>query len=123
MQWTCPQCGLTVTVPNGVTGVVCSCNGKARQRVGVGHELKKLLRLLGYTDVPGCQCSKHAAAMDGKGIEWCKENVDTIVGWLREEAERREKRFSEKGAKALVWVAIRKAQLRRFLNERVSKSV
>ncbi len=27
--------------------------------------------------------------MDQLGIEWCEENVETIVGWMKEEAAKR----------------------------------
>lgn len=55
---------------------------------GVGTELKKLLEWFGqYTDA-GCSCMKHAAIMDTNGVRWCEDNVDTIVGWLAEEASK-----------------------------------
>lgn len=57
------------------------------QRGGVGTEMKKLLREL---DVPSgwCEsCSQRAALMDSNGVEWCRKNRSTIVGWLQE-AER-----------------------------------
>lgn len=47
--------------------------------------------------------------MDANGPAWCKANADTIVGWLREEAERRGMPFSETAARLLLWLAIRRA--------------
>ena len=55
---------------------------------GVGTELKKLLEWFGkYTDA-GCSCVKHAMIMDSNGVQWCEDNIDTIVGWLAEEASK-----------------------------------
>ena len=47
--------------------------------------------------------------MDHKGADWCRENIDTIVGWLREEAEKQSLPFSELAARMLVLYAIRRA--------------
>jgi hypothetical protein len=32
--------------------------------------------------------------MNAMGNDWCEENIDTIVGWLAEEAASRDCRFS-----------------------------
>ena len=41
---------------------------------------------------------------------WCEANIDTIVGWLREQAEARGLPFLEIAAKMLVRRAIRNAR-------------
>jgi len=57
---------------------------------GPGTELKKLLARLGINaDEKGCQCKSRAAQMDRWGCDACMNRLDTIVGWLREEAARR----------------------------------
>jgi hypothetical protein len=48
--------------------------------------------------------------MDAKGIEWCESNVDTIVGWLREEAEKRKLPFVDLAGRLLVKRAIANAR-------------
>jgi hypothetical protein len=49
--------------------------------------------------------------MDRNGCDWCARNIDTIVGWLREEASRRGARvFFEPAARMLVRRAIAKAR-------------
>jgi hypothetical protein len=53
-----------------------------------GTELNRLLYKFGFKPAPNCKCNQHIAEMNQKGAEWCEQNVDTIVGWLREEAER-----------------------------------
>lgn len=56
---------------------------------GVGTELKSLLKWFGQYPSGECNCIKHALAMDINGIEWCKSNVEVIVGWMRTEAATR----------------------------------
>lgn len=43
---------------------------------------------LGLGEVAGCGCKVHAAEMDEKGCDWCEANIETIVEWLRAEADR-----------------------------------
>ena len=76
---------------------------------GPGTELKKLLALIGITAAPDCACNAHAAEMDAKGGEWCAANLDTIVGWLREQATARGLPFIDAAGKMLVKRAIRNA--------------
>ena len=77
---------------------------------GVGTELKKILKAVGITASPGCSCNKRARTMDNNGIPWAEENIDIIVGWLREEAERRGMPFVDIGGRALVKMAIKRAK-------------
>lgn len=77
---------------------------------GVGTELKKLLKLVGITASPTCVCNARARTMDENGIEWCENNKDTIIGWLEEEANKRNLLFSQIGAKMILNLAIKKAK-------------
>jgi thiol-disulfide isomerase/thioredoxin/predicted Fe-S protein YdhL (DUF1289 family) len=77
---------------------------------GPGTELKKLLGKIGIAVTPDCPCSGHAALMDQNGCEWCEQNLDTIVGWMREESARRGVIFIEKAARFLAKRAIAKAR-------------
>lgn len=77
---------------------------------GPGTELKKLLALVGITATPNCSCNKRAAVMDRYGADWCEKNVDIIVGWLRQEAERRKLPFLDVVGKMLVRRAISNAR-------------
>jgi hypothetical protein len=79
---------------------------------GVGTELKKLLSKIGIKATPNCSCNKRAALMDTNGIEWCEKNVDTIVGWLREEATKRKLPFIDMAGRILVKRAIGNAKKR-----------
>jgi len=77
---------------------------------GPGTELKKLLSKIGITATPTCSCNARAAEMDRQGIEWCKANVDNIVGWLREEATKRGLPFVDMAGRMLVKRAIKNAR-------------
>ena len=81
-----------------------------KQSQGVGTELKKLLRMVGITASPGCSCNKRAAKMDDLGIQWCKDNVNEIVSWLREEASKRRLPFADFIGKRIVKIAISRAE-------------
>ena len=77
---------------------------------GPGTELKKLLGRIGITASPTCGCTARARQMDARGCEWCEANVDTIVGWLREEATKRRLPFLDAAGRVLVRRAISNAR-------------
>jgi hypoxanthine phosphoribosyltransferase len=85
---------------------------------GAGTELKALLGWFGQYASVGCNCEKHAEAMDDRGIEWCKKNIETIVSWLKTEAaDKKVLGFSmdrvpgfEYSAKQLIALAIANAE-------------
>lgn len=77
---------------------------------GAGTKLKALLGRIGIRPVGPCRCNARAALMDRKGPDWCEENIDTIVEWLREEATARRLPFVAPAARLVVRLAIRKAR-------------
>ena len=77
---------------------------------GPGTELKTLLAKVGITAAPDCSCNARAAEMDRQGVEWCEANIDTIVGWLREQAEARGLPFLDVAGRLLVRRAIQNAR-------------
>lgn len=77
---------------------------------GPGTELKKLFARIGIVDAPGCQCNSRAAQMDKMGPDWCENNLEEIVGWLREEAERQTVPFVGWVARKVVRMAIANAR-------------
>jgi len=52
----------------------------------VGSALKLILAGYGFTPGPTCPCTKRAQEMDDKGLDWCQNNVDLIVSWMKESA-------------------------------------
>jgi hypothetical protein len=81
-----------------------------KEEFGPGAELKKLLLLAGIKATEGCKCNKRANIMNERGCDWCEENIETIVGWLREEAESRKLPFVNAAARLVVRRAIRNAR-------------
>jgi len=77
---------------------------------GVGTELKKILGFIGITSTPTCSCNAKAKIMNEKGVEWCKNNIDVVVSWLKEEASKRNLPFYSFIAKKLVKIAIGRAE-------------
>lgn len=87
-------------------GVARSCAPSC----GPGCHLKKLLARVGITASPDCACNARAADMDRQGVQWCEANIDTIVGWLREQAAARGLPFLDMAGRLLVRRAIRNAR-------------
>ena len=56
--------------------------------------------------------------MDQEGPEWCRENLATIVEWMREEAKRRKIPFFKPLVQAVVKKAIRSAEHKQRILER-----
>ncbi len=79
-------------------------------KAGPGPELKKLLSKIGITPKPGCKCLARAIEMDIRGCDWCDQNIDTIVGWLQEEAQKRHLPFVDAAGRMLVRRAIANAR-------------
>lgn len=55
---------------------------------GPGTEMKAMLAGLGVNPGPTCDCNAKAIQMDLWGVEGCRANRNTIVGWLRDNAPR-----------------------------------
>ena len=82
---------------------------------GPGTELKKMLATIGIKAEPGCKCNARAAEMDRmeKAFPgWCEANIDLIVGWLREEATKRNLPFVDAAGTVIVRRAIGNARRR-----------
>jgi hypothetical protein len=79
---------------------------------GVGTQLTRLLQAWPFRieSSEGCACRTHALVMDRQGVDWCEENVDAIVGWLRQQAEARGLPFLDIAGRMLVRRAIANAR-------------
>lgn len=117
--WTCAACGGAVELlASGAFRPCSACNGRStvpetsQYSGGPGAELKKLLAKIGIQATSTCQCNSRAAIMDEKERQspgWCAENIETIVGWLREEAQNRGMPFIDAAGRLLVRRAIKNA--------------
>jgi hypothetical protein len=120
----CVHCGRRVILPGASNGnIIAQCRGASETRWQHSHftkgntvsdrpgtALKSLLAKIGITAAPNCSCQRHAAEMDARGCDWCEQNLDTIVGWLREEATKRGLPFLDAAGRLLVRRAIRNAR-------------
>lgn len=82
---------------------------KPELKGGPGTELHAMLSWFGI-NAGKCKCKQRAALMDKWGPDVCLEKISTIVGWLQEEAEKREMPFSFTMARWLVKKAIKRAR-------------
>ena len=125
--WTCQQCGWIFArkgepiLSDKPPRRACPKSGPQKIERGPGTELKKLLRKLRIKVKVGCKCTKRAKLMDQKGPEWCKKNIELIVDWLEEEAEKRELPFHRILGKAVVKRAIRNAEKEERRAKRLAK--
>lgn len=83
---------------------------------GVGAELKILLSYMNIKSNPNCSCNAKAKTMNKNGIQWCKDNKNTIIGWLEEEAKKRKLPFIRYGAKKILDLAIYRAEKKQKKN-------
>jgi len=77
---------------------------------GPGTVLSTMIKTLGIHMSDSCSCRRHAIAMNEHGNDWCEQNIDTVVGWLREEAKRRGLPFVDMIGKVMVNRAIKKSR-------------
>ena len=75
-----------------------------------GTVLSKMIKSVGIQMTDSCSCKRHALEMNENGNDWCEQNIDTVVGWLREEAQRRGLPFMDALGKLLVGRAIKKSR-------------
>jgi hypothetical protein len=74
---------------------------------GAGTALSKMLEKIGIKSTPNCPCKRRARLMNQLGPEWCEENLNIIISWLKEESEKRNIIFLESIAKLIVIRAIK----------------
>jgi hypothetical protein len=104
------RCGAVVKSRNRHVFHVCSAVTMASIPPGPGTELKALLKTIGIVAKPNCSCNKRARVMDEKGCDWCEQNIDTIDGWLADEAKKRSLPYLSLAGKMLIRLAIRRAR-------------
>jgi hypothetical protein len=74
---------------------------------GPGSVLSGMLKTLGINPTPNCSCRQNAINMNIKGPDWCEQNMDTIIGWLKDESTKRNLPFIDMVARAMVKKAIK----------------
>jgi len=77
---------------------------------GPGTILSGMLEAVGIKSAPNCSCKKRAVRMNAEGNDWCEQNMEEILGWLAEEAKKRNLPFVKTVAKLIVQRAIKKSR-------------
>ena len=77
-----------------------------------GTELGVMLSWMGIPVGECPACEENLAMFDSEGCLWVKDNVDSVVRLVEEEAVRRHINFSSEGIRFLVLSAVRKAEER-----------
>ena len=77
---------------------------------GPGTILSNMIKSVGIVMTAGCSCRRHALEMNEKGNDWCEQNVDLIVSWLRDEAKKRKLPFIDAVGSLIVKRAIKKSR-------------
>ncbi len=98
-HWTCLRCGWVYKLisdkpPHRTCPALQTPEAKAAAKHaakhGPGAQLHKLIeKLTGEGITASCKCAGHIAEMNLRGPAWCRKNVETIIGWLLEEVQRR----------------------------------
>lgn len=83
---------------------------KLRAKLGVGGEMKRILRTFGIEEKSTCKCNARSATMDLWGPDQCEQRADEIVGWLREEAKKRKLPFLDVVGRMILKRAIKAAR-------------
>lgn len=107
---TCVVCGASFATEGKIRSVCGIKREFEKPKGGVGTELKKLLKKIGINATPNCKCNSRAVALDYHGIDYCIENIETIIEWLKEEATARGLPFFAMPARILVRRAIANAR-------------
>jgi hypothetical protein len=77
---------------------------------GPGSILTEIIKMFGITSSSTCSCRKRALEMNEKGPDWCEENIDTILSWLREESQKRGLPFIDAAGRAIIKRAINQSR-------------
>lgn len=77
---------------------------------GPGSILTGMIKTLGISSSSTCSCRRHALEMNDKGPDWCEQNMETILSWLRDEAKKRGLPFVDMVGKAMIQRAINRSR-------------
>lgn len=74
---------------------------------GPGTILTNMISTMGIKSTSNCSCRRHAIEMNDNGPDWCEANLPVILGWLKEESEKRRLPYIESVASMIVKRAIK----------------
>jgi hypothetical protein len=85
--------------------------GSAIPAGGAGTHLKAFFKKwFGQVASPNCSCNAVAAQMDRLGPQWCRDNMEWILGEIQKNAEKRGLPYIRAVVEPIVMLAIRKAE-------------
>jgi len=73
---------------------------------GPGTRLHNALKAWGFKERKGCGCLKYVKEMNVRGPRWVRDNLPTVIGWLRKSARERNLPFSGWVAKQFILYAV-----------------
>src|SRR5687768_14019862 len=82
-RYSCPNCPQVFVFKSGFGHAKRACKAEAPPP-GPGTHLTLLMKEIDAVPTTGCKCFERAREMDQRGVEWCRENKETIRGWLGE---------------------------------------
>jgi hypothetical protein len=77
---------------------------------GPGSILTGMIKTLGISSSSTCSCRRHALEMNDQGPDWCEQNMETILSWLRDEAKKRGLPFIDMVGKAMIQRAVNRSR-------------
>lgn len=106
---TCEACGHIVVKKKGLP-YYRHCKKSEHSSGTAGTNLKLLLQSFFLVSTKSCRCESRAEHMNHMGNDWCEQNIETIVEWLKEEAAARGLPFISTVGRMLVRRAISNAR-------------
>jgi hypothetical protein len=77
---------------------------------GPGSILTGMIKSLGISSSSTCSCRRHALEMNEQGPDWCEQNMDTILSWIRDEAKKRGLPFIDMVGRAMIQRSINRSR-------------
>ena len=77
---------------------------------GPGTILTGMISALGIKSTSNCACRRHALQMNNEGPDWCEQNIETILAWLKDESNKRKLPYVDTVARVMVNRAISKSR-------------
>lgn len=81
-----------------------------KKLMGVGDTLANIISKIGYGYSPVSRARAKITYLNKKGIDWCEQNQDVILIWLKEECVANRIQFLDLIGKSIIRLAIKKAK-------------
>lgn len=82
----------------------------SQKLIGVGDTLSNIISKMGYGYSSMSRARAKITYLNKKGIDWCEQNQNIILLWLKEECIEKRIQFLDKIGKSLIRLAIKKAK-------------